>query len=234
MNPKNNRSITDHDRLVAKNTKAIYATNKKALGLTLVRIAEKLNITQSAVSQYLNANIAMGTEIIILFSDILKVDSLELDPKFEERVKVQTSHHIDCSITIIGSTSGLPPKVQTATPPTELPRSIYGVIVDSDIYDPVIEEGTIIGAWANDLLSKGDSVLIRRLEEACFEIMKFIKCDDNIVELTSILSKYHSEKLNNLHFGSEFSTLGKVSIPKDEIITMHKVFTSFSSSESRV
>ena len=44
MNPKNNRSITDHDRLVAKNTKAIYATNKKALGLTLVLIAEKLSL----------------------------------------------------------------------------------------------------------------------------------------------------------------------------------------------
>lgn len=234
MTSKINRSITDRDRLVAKNTKAIYVKNKKALGLTNTRIAEILNISQSAVSQYLNAKIAMGTEIIILFSDILKVDTLALDPKFDERVKTQSNCQDDLSISIIGSTSGLPLKINTATPPTELPRSVYGVIVDSDIYAPAIEESTIIGAWANDTLTKGDSVLLRRLEKACFEIMKFIKCDNDVVELTSMLSKYHSEKLDNSHFGSEFSTLGKVSIPKDEIITIHKVFISFSSSESRV
>ncbi len=86
------RTVSPHERLVAAKAALIYKDNKKALGLTMERLGQQLGITQSAVSQYLNAGIPMGAETIIRLSDILKVDVAAIDPDFNTRF------HCSCAL----------------------------------------------------------------------------------------------------------------------------------------
>ena len=82
-----NRRITPHDRANAERLKAIWDAKKKQLELTQVKAAAQLGFaTQSTVSQYLNCDIAMNTEIVLKFARLLEVDPARIDPNIRSLV----------------------------------------------------------------------------------------------------------------------------------------------------
>ncbi len=219
-----NRLITPHDRKVAANAKSIYTRDKKTLGLTNQVIGDKLKISQSAVSQYLSGNIAMGANIIISLADILHVDILTIDPKFNKRFRPNTTNpDTEGIIPVIGTASGRPPTQASATVPANVPRTTYAIQVDSDLYFPTIELNSIIGAEPLTKIKIGNTVLFRRLGEAHFEIMQVVKITGKAFHLTSLVSQYTAKKFGNKHFGTKYSMNGDVTLPLEQIITMHKI-----------
>jgi len=217
------RTVSPHERLVAAKAALIYKDNKKALGLTMERLGQQLGITQSAVSQYLNAGIPMGAETIIRLSDILKVDVAAIDPDFNTRFRMNLAPNKEESISIIGTISGRKPSDSTALAPYNTPGTTYAVQVDSDLYTSAIEQGSVIGADPLEKITPGSTVLLRRIGESRFEVMKMVKCTSDSAHLTSLISEYSAKQLNHQHYGSQFSMMGDVTLALSEIITLHKV-----------
>lgn len=82
-----NRHITPHDRENADRLKAVWDAKKRQLNLTQVKAAAQLGFaTQSTVSQYLNCDIAMNTEVILKFARLLEVDPIRIDPTIRSLV----------------------------------------------------------------------------------------------------------------------------------------------------
>jgi len=217
------RPVSPHERLVAAKAMSTYKESKKALGLTMGHLGQQLGISQSAVSQYLNAGIPMGAETIIRLSDILKVDVAVIDPDFNTRFRMNITSNKEDSISIIGTISGRKPSAPTALAPHNTSRTTYASQVDSDLYTPAIEQGSVIGADPLEKITSGSTVLLRRIGESRFEIMKMVKCTSDAAHLTSLISEYSAKQINHQYFGSQFSMMGDVALALTEIITMHKV-----------
>lgn len=81
------RHITQQDRGNAERLKAIWMSKKKSLQLTQVKAAALLGLAhQSTISQYLNCEIALNTDIILKFARLLEVDPVRIDPSLRELV----------------------------------------------------------------------------------------------------------------------------------------------------
>lgn len=68
---------------ILDNINKIYQQKRKQLELNQVKLAKLLNITQPAVSQYLNGQIPLNTDIIINLARILQVSPSALDPSLQ-------------------------------------------------------------------------------------------------------------------------------------------------------
>ncbi len=221
------RLITPHDKKVATNAKTIYQRNKKLLGLTNQVIGDKLEISQSAVSQYLSGSIAMGANIIIKLADVLHVNVVDIDPKFNKRFRPNIKDdNAEDNIAIIGTTSGRAPLVKHSKVPKNVTRSTYAVLVDSDLYFPTLHNGTTIGADPLAKMSKGSNVLFRRIGHAHFEVMQVLKVTAKNVHLSPLVSPYTAKKYDNHHYGTTYSLNGDVVLPWTQIITLDKIVVS--------
>jgi predicted transcriptional regulator len=67
---KNPKRLTTEQQKDSERLKAIYESKKKSLGITQQDIADKLNITQSAVGHYLNGRNALNVSSALMFAKI--------------------------------------------------------------------------------------------------------------------------------------------------------------------
>lgn len=65
------------------NIRQLYEQKRKQLDLNQVKLAKLLNISQSAISQYLNGQIPLNTDFIVDFARIFKVSPITLDPSLQ-------------------------------------------------------------------------------------------------------------------------------------------------------
>lgn len=74
------KPLTDGDIKAAKRLKTIWVDKKQDLMLTQEKVAEKLDISQAAVSKYLNGRIALNVQATLAWAAILKVPPEEIRP----------------------------------------------------------------------------------------------------------------------------------------------------------
>jgi len=73
-----------HKQTIVANLQRIWNVRKKEMEITQVEAAKKLNWTQGAFSQYLNAITEMSPQTIIKLANFLDVDPAEIDPLIVE------------------------------------------------------------------------------------------------------------------------------------------------------
>lgn len=78
-NPTNR--VSPEKRAIAERMKQVWQRKKNDLGLTQTSVAERLDMSQSAFSQYLNGYVASNTDLVIRLANVLGVDPKEIDPK---------------------------------------------------------------------------------------------------------------------------------------------------------
>lgn len=77
-NPSN--KVSPKKREIAERTWQVWMRRKNELGLTQTGVAERLGISQSALSQYLHGYVATNTDFVTKIASIMGVDPKELDP----------------------------------------------------------------------------------------------------------------------------------------------------------
>lgn len=103
-----NRIITTEDREKAARLRTLWDNRKKDLGLNQTKAAEQLGLNhQSTVSQYLNCDIAMNTDIVLRFAKLLDVDPAQIDPHIRKLVstpieKPAKSVPVSCKLELRG------------------------------------------------------------------------------------------------------------------------------------
>lgn len=93
------RIITQRDIENAARLKEIWITRKIERGYTQEQIAKMLGMRQNAVSQYLNAKIALNADAIIRFARVLDCELGDIDPEYED-------FSATVNVPIIGSMGG--------------------------------------------------------------------------------------------------------------------------------
>lgn len=86
-----NRTITKADIAAAAKLKAVWAARAKSLGLTQEAIGAELDITQGAVSQYLNGKISMNYRTLAVFCRALGIDPADIRNDLPEQQLMQSS-----------------------------------------------------------------------------------------------------------------------------------------------
>lgn len=74
------RTLTTEQLADAARLKALYESKKKQIGITQEKIADELDITQSAVGHYLNGRNALNLSAASIFAKILQVKIEDFSP----------------------------------------------------------------------------------------------------------------------------------------------------------
>lgn len=74
------RPLTQPEIECAQRLKVIYLARKKEWGLSQEALGNLVDMSQSAVGQYLNAHIPMGLPAKLAFAMALKCEASEIDP----------------------------------------------------------------------------------------------------------------------------------------------------------
>ncbi len=144
-----NRIITQKDREISKRLKDLYEKARRKDGIVQATLAEKLGITQGAVSQYLNAHVAMNQEIIFKFAEIFKTRPENIDPDLKTVGTLFTLDSVNF-VPVFGTLSGKPAKLgATFSTLSPVPRGCYAIFCDIPARD---EDG-------NELYQAGDHLV---------------------------------------------------------------------------
>lgn len=180
------RIITKHDIKVAKSLKATFLTKKAELGLTQVKLAEKLGMQQATVSQYLNATLPMNLENLIKFSKALQVDPESIDPKLNHRfstVAVTGS----TNAAIIGTMSGsLPPSRTIELKGIKYMAHHLAVLVDNEAMSPVYNSGSVFILDPHKKVEKGDRVAVQYKQGAAFRFFTLMSITEKSLKVRAI------------------------------------------------
>jgi transcriptional regulator with XRE-family HTH domain len=87
---KHNRKITPADKEAAARLMAIWNREKKDRGFTQVDAGADLGMSQGAISQYLNADMALGVAATLKFARYLDVQPSEIRPDYDILLTVGT------------------------------------------------------------------------------------------------------------------------------------------------
>ena len=87
-----------HKEQVVKNLRRIWNVRKKEMSITQVEAAKKLNWTQGALSQYLNAITEMSPQTIIKIANFLDVSPQEIDPCIDDALPNIESRTVEYEI----------------------------------------------------------------------------------------------------------------------------------------
>ena len=74
---------TKNQEQIVKNLQRIWNVRKKEMEITQVEAAKKLDWTQGAFSQYLNAITEMSPQTVIKIANFLDVNPQEIDPNID-------------------------------------------------------------------------------------------------------------------------------------------------------
>lgn len=137
------RCITQADREAAANLKRIFEAQKRDMGLTQVKLRDLTGFKQqSAVSQYLNAIIPLGSEAIFRFAQALNVSPTEIKPTIYKDLGFEAVSQIQVPVrgAIVGVTKGL----YIMTTEVADADAVYAVLVDTRAFRPYKEGAHII------------------------------------------------------------------------------------------
>jgi SOS-response transcriptional repressor LexA len=81
------RTLSDVERAECAKLKAIYRAKAKALGLTQLKLADEFDMSQTAVSMYLNGINPLNLAIAARFSSILGVPVSEFSPRLASQIQ---------------------------------------------------------------------------------------------------------------------------------------------------
>lgn len=220
------RKIDSHDKKVALKAKSLYEANKKKLGLNQSLLAKQMDMTQSAINQYLNCSIPMNMTVISQLADIFGVKPTEIDPKYNQRFRLSASFSEETisPMPVIGTSSGNRPTKNTFLPERRLNASCYAVEIDEPVYKGIYDKSTIICADSLTPIKQKDPVLLRLKGSPNFLIMELISVGTKNAHLGGIMSTFHAKKHKNPWFG-EHPALpkNKITVPLTEIISLHKI-----------
>lgn len=187
------RPITEEDKMKAQRLKALYQTKKKETGLTQLQCAEKLNITQSAVSQFLNAIVALNTDTILAFAELLETKPSLIDPKLSEhRFKDKEMFQ---PVPIIGTLSNNQPSDYYKRLWLKKP-DYHAVGFEIDEENPDYEKGKILILLLNKRPIKNSKIILRLKKKRRFQFGKFL--GNQTFELNGVAQKLDSNDISYL------------------------------------
>lgn len=79
------RELTELEKIECQKLRSIYESKKRDLGISQQTIADKLDVSQGAVSQYLNGSNALNLRAATAFADVLQVSIAD----FSERIEAE-------------------------------------------------------------------------------------------------------------------------------------------------
>jgi transcriptional regulator with XRE-family HTH domain len=157
-----NRVITDRDRENARRLKAFWESKRIQLGLTQKKAADLLGYrTQSMVSQLLSATVALNTDAILKWAQLLQISPSDIDPSMTalgfSKVKLRA-----VKVAILARMSGEPVNpFESVEIYTQMTRQVYGVSVDVDGFEPLAKKGSTLIISQEEEPISGDEVYIR-------------------------------------------------------------------------
>lgn len=78
--PYGKKSLTTQQRAAHDRLRTIWDRKKKSLGLTQLKVARTLKISQSGLAKYLNGINPLNEKVILRFCELLHVQPHEVDP----------------------------------------------------------------------------------------------------------------------------------------------------------
>ncbi len=187
------RPITEEDKKRAQRLKALYQTKKKEIGLTQVQCAEKLKISQSAISQFLNAIVPLNTDAILAFAELLETKPSEIDPKLsEDRFKTKEMFQ---PVPIIGTLSNRQPSDYYRKLWLKKP-DYHAVGFEVDLENPDYEKDSILILLLNKKPIKNSKVLLRLRKRNRFQFGKFL--GDETFNLSGVIQTVETNEISYL------------------------------------
>lgn len=187
------RIITQEDRDKAQRLKALFDSKKKELGLTQVKCAEKMNITQSAISQFFNAIVPLNTDTILSFAELLETKPSHIDPKLsEDRFKAKEMFQ---PVPIIGTISNRQPKDYYKKLWLKKPDyHAVGFEIDEATVDH--EKDSILILLLNKKPRKNSNILIRLRKRTRFQTGKYL--GEDTFDLSGVVQKLTAHEISYL------------------------------------
>ena len=175
------RIILAKDKDRAAKLKALYQSKKKELNLNQTTLADQLDMTQGAVSQFMNALVPLNTDAILKFAKVLDELPTAIDPDLDKLLK--TKKTTIRKVPIIATLSGNRPA-----------ENLISLWVNSTIDYPVaIEADTDFGGEAHvgDYLiinpesnpRKGSKVIFRTKRKSAYSIGKLLGQTEDTLEI---------------------------------------------------
>jgi SOS-response transcriptional repressor LexA len=164
------RPLTDEELLECTRLKAIFVAKKSVLGLSQQSLADKMDMSQSAVSHYLNGRNALNTEVALQFADNLDCRIAEFSPRLARHLERVRWNKTGLG-TFVNDQSGTYNVEPAPTPKTTRDAPIldfiqagaWGDAVDAHPVgvgecgtEPAPENGSVTGFW---LRVTGDSMI---------------------------------------------------------------------------
>jgi|SRR5690554_352498 len=163
-NPTNR--VSPEKKAVAERLRQVWLRKKGDLGLTQTQIAEKLDMSQSAFSQYLHGYVPTNTDLIVRIASIMDVDPRDIDPS----VVVSSAPRLTLASRTLALRGGLmgdlkrTEQTMEVAVNRELPTDQLSIVVmDTDHYAPryFIGEHLIIQLVKPININEGDELLVQ-------------------------------------------------------------------------
>lgn len=167
-----NRTITDSDRENASRLASIWKRKKGELSLTQRHAADKLGYkSQSMVSMQLTGEVALNTDAVLKWAQLLRVEPSEIDPSLSSLAFTKSTMRL-AKVAIIARMSGEPVgPFETVEIMTQMTRQVYGITVDTSGYEPFAKKGSTLVLSRDEEPVSGDEVFIRMTSSTGFTHM---------------------------------------------------------------
>ena len=156
------RIITPHDEEVARRLAQIYQHSKSCGGPTQVELSKDMEMTQTAISQYMRGIVPLkNADTIVRFAKALGVKPEDIDPKFSQRFGIlEKSAPKELPKTPVFGIDGeeLNTKLRLSTTLTN--EAAYAVKLDSR-YEPILGKGSKVIADPTAVMKVGKQVLVK-------------------------------------------------------------------------
>ncbi len=200
------RKITEKDREKAAKLKQLYENKKKELGLTQVKAAETLEMTQGAISQYFNALVPLNTDAILKFSELLQEKPERIDPELKLEKYIENSNFIS-SVPVMGTLTNRQPSKYLIS--LWLKKNIKEKIaIEADAEYEDIEKGQYIILDMKTRPRKNNKVIIKLRKRNRFDIGKVIESSNEktTVDISGISSSYTPNEISYIAKISEIAS----------------------------
>jgi transcriptional regulator with XRE-family HTH domain len=85
---------TKEDFTASYNLKRLWENKKAKLHLSQNKVARRWDITQAAVSRYINGTLRLNPEIILKFATSLEVDPITIDPRLGQFMRTRKHEYL--------------------------------------------------------------------------------------------------------------------------------------------
>jgi hypothetical protein len=158
------RQISRNDHLNAERLRKLWAKKKHGLDLTQQLAAKRLGWTQSVVSQYLNCHIALNTDAILAFADLLECEPYDIDPALKTHFSAPPKKLSTKRIPIMAELRSLRYQKQHAghLEAAQTSPGQYAIRVQTPAYKPTIRPGHYLIVQPVTEPKDGDYLLVIR------------------------------------------------------------------------